>query len=79
MNEDDKVEIEYCYGGFMGFPLTIFIWSKDKTLLTFINKDEKGNFISRPGAKIINKGKWSRGERFWNWLQKVIIIFINEL
>jgi hypothetical protein len=79
VNDADKVEVEYCYSGFMGFPLNIFIWSKDGTLLTSISKDEKGRFIVRPGTKIVNKEKMSRGERFWNWLQKTIVMIVNEL
>ena len=79
MNDANKVEVEYCYNGFMGFPLVIFVWSKEGVLLSTICKDEKGNFISRPGMKIVNKSNMNRGERFWNWLQKAIVTFVNEL
>jgi hypothetical protein len=79
MNDADKVEVEYCYSGFMGYPLVIFIWSKDGLLLSVICRDEKGKFVSRPGTKTISKEKMNKGERFWNWFQKIIVMIVNEL
>lgn len=78
MKPSDKIDVEYCYSGFMGYPLVIFIWSGDKLIQT-IYKNEKGELVSRPGMRVKVDGNLTKAEKFFNWLRKTLITVIEGL
>lgn len=66
----DKIEIEYCYSGFLGQRVTIFVWN-GKTLLGSISENKDGMLT----LKVLGHNpKGPQMETFaskaWNWLYR---------
>jgi len=75
----DKVDVEYCYSGFLGYRLNIFLWH-GKTLLGVVYQNEKGEFVLRPGLKNPDEKKpETKLLKFWFWLQRNVPRFLENL
>ena len=75
----DKIDVEYCYSGFLGHRLIVFIWQGDTLIVTFI-PNEKGDMTIRPGMKMgERKLKVNKALRLWEWLQRRIPTFLEQL
>lgn len=67
----DKIDIEYCYSGFLGQRVTIFLWH-GKRLMGTIVENSKGELVlkaqEQPKTKIVE----NKASKIWSWLYRNI-------
>jgi hypothetical protein len=74
----ESIKFEYCYSGFLGYRLVIFVWYKNTLLGTLVPND-KGEWVLRPGTTPPKKLQPNMALRFWEWLQKNIPAWLEQL
>ena len=75
---NETVAFEYCYSGFLGYRLMIFVWDKNTLLGTLVPNDT-GGWVFRKGSVPSKEFEPNIAIRFWEWLQKNIPTWLEQL
>jgi len=68
---DDKIDIEYCYSGFLGRRVTIFLW-QGKRLMGTIVENPNGELVLRAQEQPKMKVVENKALKIWSWLYRNI-------